>query len=314
MTLIIGEKATQKLIGMPRALAVVEKVLRDRAAGKVRRLSRGRLRGNRKGLNIMAAWHADWDLFCMRFYSGKRTSSIALHDGRTGEFVALMNASYLAPLRTGATSGVAAKYLGPPAARVLGVIGPGRQAIFQVEAIVESTGVPTVLVYGRNGANRRRFIRTMGKRIQAELKQALSLKEIEAQSDIIVLATDSKVPILDGAFLKNDVLVISIGANQPIKHEVSAELIRRMDLIVTDDLPTAQIDAGDLIAAHEAGALQWENVLPLDLVVASNKLNGRPKKILFQSNGIGDDALAVARYVLNAIRRKRIKVTRVSEI
>jgi hypothetical protein len=38
MTLIIDEKTTRKLIDMPRALTVVEKVLRDRAAGKVRRL------------------------------------------------------------------------------------------------------------------------------------------------------------------------------------------------------------------------------------------------------------------------------------
>lgn len=314
MTLIIGEQTTKKLIDMPRALALVEKVLRDRAADKVRRLTRGRLRGKQRGLNIMAAWHSGWDLFCMRFYTGKLTSVISLHGGRTGEFLALMNASYLAPLRTAATSGVAAKYLAPPKPRVLGVIGPGRQALFQVEAIALSVPVETVLVYGRNRARKNRFLRAMRGKIRSGLEEAASVDEIEAQSDIIVLATDSKIPILEGSRLKDEVLVISIGANQVVKHEVSGDFIRRMDLIVTDDLPTARLDSGDLIAAHEAGILNWESVIPLDKIVAGAELDGRPKRILFQSNGIGDDALAVSRYVLGAARRKGVKVRKVAEV
>ena len=313
MTLIIDEKTTKKLIDMPRALTVVEKVLSERAAGKVRRLPRNRLSGDGRSLNIMSSWHANRDIFCMRFYTGK-TSSISLHSGRTGRFLALINASYLAPLRTGATSGVAAKYLAPSAAQVLGVIGPGHQAIFQAEAVVLSAPVHTVLVYGRNAARRKRFISAMRRKIGAEFKETSSLEEIEAQSDIIVLATLSKAPILEGNLLKDDVLVISIGANQAVKREVSNNLIRRMDLIVTDDVPTAQMDSGDLIAAHDAGIVDWEKVLPLDRVVVEHDPINRPRKILFQSNGIADDALAVSHYVLNAIRRKRVKVTSLSAI
>jgi ornithine cyclodeaminase/alanine dehydrogenase-like protein (mu-crystallin family) len=185
MTLIIDEKTTKELIDMPRALTVVERVLRDRAAGKVRRSPRNRLRGKGRSLNIMTGWHENWDLFCMRFYTGK-TSSISLHSGRTGQFLALINASYLAPLRTAATSGVAVRYLAPPSSRVLGLVGPGRQAAFQVEAIVLSAPVQTVLVYGRNGARRKRFIRTMQGKVRAEFKEIASLEDIEAQSDIIV--------------------------------------------------------------------------------------------------------------------------------
>ena len=80
--LIISEAATRKLIDMRQALTLVEKVFRDYAAGKVRRLPRYRLKGNQRGLNIMAGWHASWDLFCMRFYTGE-TTAISLHSGRT---------------------------------------------------------------------------------------------------------------------------------------------------------------------------------------------------------------------------------------
>ncbi len=313
MALIISEQVTRNLVDMPRALTLVEQVYRDYAAGKVHRLPRYRLKGNQRRLNIMAGWHARWDLFCMRFYTGK-TTAISLHSGRTGQLLALLNASYLAPLRTGATSGVAAKYLAPPRAQVLSVIGPGRQATSQSEAIALGTPVQTVLVYGRNEARRKQFVRKMQRKIRTELKEVFSLGEIELRSDIIVLATDSKVPILDGSRLKEKVLVISVGANQVVKHEVSTDLIRRMDLIVTDDLPTARNDSGDLIAAHEAGSLDWVDVVPLDRIVAGGKLNDRPNRILFQSNGIADDALVVSQYVLSRVRRQRVKVRKVSEI
>ena len=177
-----------------------------------------------------------------------------------------------------------------------------------------SAPVHTVLVYGRNAARRKRFISAMRRKIGAEFKETSSLEEIEAQSDIIVLATLSKAPILEGNLLNDDVLVISIGANQAVKREVSNNLIRRMDLIVTDDVPTAQMDSGDLIAAHDAGIVDWEKVLPLDRVVVEHDPINRPRKILFQSNGIADDALAVSHYVLNAIRRKRVKVPSLSAI
>ena len=313
MAIIISEQVTRKLIDMPRALTVVEKVFRDCGAGKVSNLPRSRLRGSQRRLNILGAWHADWNIFALRFYMGG-TNAIALCSGRTGQFQALVNGSYLSSLRTGAASGVAAKYLCSPRAQVLGVIGTGWQATFQIEAIALSAPVQKVLVYGRNPLKKRQFVRKMRRVLHVKLEESSSLEELETRSDIIVLATNSTVPILYGNFLKDEVLVISMGANQLAKHEVSGDLIRRMDLVVTDDLPAAQRDSGDLIGAHEAGILQWENVVSLDWIVARGKLNDRPKKILFQSNGIAIEDLAVGTYVLRSVRRKRIKVRNVPEI
>lgn len=313
MSLILSEKETRKLIDMARALKVVEKIFQDRAAGKVRSLPRQRLKGSHKQLNVMAAWQVDWNLLCLRAYAGA-ANTITLYNGRTGEIRAVFNAAYLSSLRTGAASGVAAKYLAPPRIDVLGVIGPGWQATFQVEAIVRSCRVGQVLVFGRSPKKRKDFLRQMGKELSVELKESLSFEEIEAQADILVLATDSSSPLIHGSRTKNEVLIITMGANQPVKHEVSGELIRRMDLIVTDDLSTAQNDSGDLIAACEAGILQWEDVTPLERIVAGGRPESRPKRILFQSNGIADEDLAVGRYVLDQVRRRKVRVKRISEI
>ena len=83
----------------------------------------------------------------------------------TGVIQAVLNARYLSSLRTGAASGVAAKYLAPPMTKVLGLIGPGWQATFQVEAIVHSCSIRHVLVYGRNRKKRKEFIRQMGREL-----------------------------------------------------------------------------------------------------------------------------------------------------
>jgi len=313
MALIIGEKETRKLIDMPRALQAVEKIFHDRAAGKLRSLPRRRLKGSEKQLNVMASWQADWDLLCLRAYAGA-SNTVTLYNGRTGQIQAIVNMAYLSSLRTGAASGVAAKYLAPAKTDVLGVIGPGWQATFQLEALAHSCHVRQVLVYGRNPKKSKAFIRQMSKAVQVEWKEIPSIEEIEAESDILVVATDSSSPLTDGARLKDEVLVVSMGANQAVKHEVSGDLIRRMDLVVTDDLATAQNDSGDLIAACKEGILRWDDVVPLERIVAEGRPAPRPKKILFQSNGIADEDLAVGRYVLDQARRKKIRLKAVREI
>jgi ornithine cyclodeaminase/alanine dehydrogenase-like protein (mu-crystallin family) len=313
MALIVSERQSRKLIDMPRALKVVEEIFRARAQGKVQSLVRRRLRSSQKQLNVMAAWQSDGDLLCLRAYAGA-ANTITLYNGRTGRIEAVLNAAYLSSLRTGAASGVAAKYLAPPKAEVLGLVGPGWQATFQVHAIMHSCPVRQVLVFGRDPKKRKGFVRQMGKELSVEFKEASAVAEIEAESDIVVLATDSTFPLTDGTQIKDDALIITMGANQPVKHEVSVELIRRMDLIVTDDLHTAQNDSGDLIAACKAGVLRWEDVVPLEKIVADGGPQPRPKKILFQSNGIADEDLAVGQYVWNQVRRKKAKVRKVSEI
>jgi ornithine cyclodeaminase/alanine dehydrogenase-like protein (mu-crystallin family) len=313
MATIIGEKETRRLIDMPRAVKLVEQIFRDRAAGKMRSVPRRRLKGSEKQLNVMASWHGGADILCLRAYAGA-SNTITLYSGRTGEIRAIVNAAYLSSLRTGAASGVAAKYLAPPQMDVLGIVGPGWQATFQVEAVVDACPIQQVLVYGRNLKKSRSFIQEMQKQLSVEFKVAGSFEEVEAESDIFVLATDAAEPLTNGDRLKPDCLVISMGANQQVKHEVSGELIRRMDFIATDDLPTAQTDSGDLIAACKEGIISWEKVLPLEKIVAGGCPSPRPRRILFQSNGIADEDLAVARYVWEQAKRKKAKVKEVTEI
>jgi ornithine cyclodeaminase/alanine dehydrogenase-like protein (mu-crystallin family) len=170
------------------------------------------------------------------------------------------------------------------------------------------------VVYGRNPKRRKEFIRQMSKVVKADWKEAETVDEVEAASDILVVSTDSSTPVATGASLKEDVLVASIGANAVVKHEVSDNLIRHMDLIVTDDVPAARADSGDLIAACQSRIARWDDILPLEKTVADGVPQPRPKRIFFQSNGIADEDLAVGRYVLEQAKKKKLKMKRVTEI
>ncbi len=307
MALVIGEKETRELIDMKQALKVVEQMFHDRAGGKVRSLPRRRLRSSTKQLNVMAAWQADWDLIGLRAYMGG-ANTITLYNGQSGELSLVLNARYLSSLRTGAASGVAAKYLAPKDSKIVGLIGTGKQATFQVEAIVGACKVQQVLVFGRNPEKRTDFIRQMSKVIPVELKESPSIEAVERESDIFVLATDSTTSITDGSHLKDEVLVITMGANATAKHEVSTDLIGHMDVVVTDDIPTAQYGSGDLVNACESGLTQWEDVIPLERIVSGEGPFPQAKKILFQSNGIADEDLAVAHYVWDQAQKKKLKL------
>jgi ornithine cyclodeaminase/alanine dehydrogenase-like protein (mu-crystallin family) len=313
MALIISEPQTHKLVDMPQAVALLDKMFRDRAAGKMRSVPRRRLKGSEKQLNMMAAWHQDMDLICLRSYAAE-ANTITLYHGRKGGIQAIINMGFLSSLRTGAATGVAAKYLAPANSKVLGIVGPGWQATFQVEAVAATCRIEQVVVWGRTPKRRKDFIKQMSKVIKADWHEALSVDEVEAAADILVVSTDSTTPVANGGSLKEEVLVASIGANATVKHEVSNNLIRHMDLIVVDDLAAARADSGDLVEACQTRIARWEDIVPLEKFVADGAPQPRPKRIFFQSNGIADEDLAVGKYVLDQAKRKKLKLRNVTEI
>ncbi len=311
MALIISADQTRKLIDMRTCIRLLDKMFRDRACGKIRHVARRRLKGSRKQLNVMAAWHQTTDIIALRSYVAK-ANTISLYDGGSGTLRAVMSAAYLSSLRTGAATGVAAKHLAPPKPSVLGLIGPGWQGTFQVEAVAKACQPKRILVFGRNVKRRQGFIDTMSKVVRTPFRIAHSVDEVESESDILIVSTDSTTPVIDGQLLKDDVLVATIGANQPTKHEVSGRLIRSMDLVVTDDLTTARNDSGDLIDACAKKQLRWRDVIPLETIVA-NGVPGKPRKVLFQSNGIPDEDLTVGTYVLQKALKQKLRLRELRE-
>lgn len=76
----------------------------------------------------------------------------------------------------------------------------------------------------------------------------------------------------------------------------------------------AKADSGDLVDACQTRIARWEDIWPLEKIVAEGVPQPRPKRIFFQSNGIADEDLAVGKYALDQAKRKKLKMRDVTEI
>src|SRR3954466_2917595 len=138
MPLYLTEADVEAVLSPADAVDAVEASFRHIAAGQVENRPRYRLRLGEGGLAVIAAADLERGYAGAKVYSAFAEGSrfcVLLFDARTPELHAVIEADALGRLRTGAASGVAAKYLAKPEAASLGVIGCGWQARGQVDAI-----------------------------------------------------------------------------------------------------------------------------------------------------------------------------------
>ncbi len=213
------------------------------------------------------------------------------------EIVAVLEADTLGQLRTAAASAVAAKHLARRGAASLGVIGCGRQAASHVDALrAQLPSVERVLVYCRDADSRLAFCREHGCEPAPAVQAA-------AACDVVITATTSSTPVLQGEWLRDGALVIAVGANDPDARELDDAVLARAAAIYVDSLEQAREEAGDLIEPEARGVVAWDTVRELQDVVA-----GAPGRvadgdvIVFKSSGLAAWDLAVAARVVELAR------------
>jgi alanine dehydrogenase len=215
---------------------------------------------------------------------------------------AVIEADKLGQLRTGAASGVAARYLAREGAETLGVIGAGWQAASQIAAI--RAAVPTVQrvkVFARNTERLREFCR------EHACEPAESHREA-AEADVVVTITTAKDPVLRGEWLHEGTLVCAAGANDPRRRELDNAVLERAAFVCCDSRDQSQGESGDLIEPVEQGILDWLEVHELQDVV-TGELRGRESPddiVVFKSNGIAAWDLAAGARVVDLARERGV--------
>jgi alanine dehydrogenase len=306
VTLYLTEEEVGGLLTIEDALEAVEGSFRRLAAGRVENLARERLRLEGGILAVMSA--ADLELG----YAGLKTYAafgyddyrfvVLLFETQRAELVGVIEANRLGQLRTGAASGVAAKYLARAGASTLGVIGCGWQAESQVAAI--RAAVPTierVVAYCRTPERLRAFCERVG------AEPAESQRDAGAQ-DVVVTATTSKDPVLRGEWLRDGALVCAIGANDRSSRELDNVVLERASFVCCDSKETARKESGDLIEPVEQGVLDWLEVHELQEVVAG-ETPGRTADgdvVLFKSNGIAAWDVAIGAAAIARARERGV--------
>jgi len=170
MTIFLDEKTVMRLVGMKDALEATEEVFREAGKGNVTNVPRVRVPLNEGTLRITAA------VLNYRGYYGVKVSSttvfghnagrvFCLYKEKGGQLCAIVQVFALGALRTGAASGVATHYLSNPGSSVLGVIGSGRQAQTQVEAIAAVRAIKEVRTFSRSPEKRTKFCQDIKTRL-----------------------------------------------------------------------------------------------------------------------------------------------------
>ena len=293
MPLYLSESDVDSLLTPADAVPLVEEAFRRIAAGAVETVPRERLPIGEGYLAVMPAVDSGLGYAGLKSYAvtgGGVTFAVLLFSTTDGSLAAVVEADRLGRIRTGAASGVAAVHLARPGASSLGVIGCGRQAETQVEAIRAAIpGIERVVAWCRTPKRLAAFC----KRVRVEAAEGASEA---AACDVVVTVTSSPDPVLRGDWLRPGALVCAVGANRRDARELDNEVLRRASFVCCDSLDQARRESGDLIEPVEAGVLDWLEVQELHSVVAG-ELPGRQRDddiVVFKSNGIAAWDLAVA--------------------
>ena len=299
MALFLTEADVVDLLTMDNALDAVEEGFKSQADGKASNSPRSRLRLPGGVFNFMSAVAPGLGVLGLKAYSITRDSPakfyVQLSSSKTGELLALIQASDLSQIRTGAATGIATRYMAREDASTVGIIGSGYQARTQLEAVCRVRDIRTVKVFSPTREHRERFAADMAARLIAGIRPVDTSEECARDSDVVVAITSSSTPVLDGEWISPGTHVNAAGANHWRRRELDDEAIKRSDVIVTDDLQQAMIECGDLINPVERGLLRWEQVRNLADVVAGSASgrNSDTDVTLFESQGIALEDIAV---------------------
>jgi ornithine cyclodeaminase/alanine dehydrogenase-like protein (mu-crystallin family) len=303
--LYLTEDEVAELLGPADALEAVEGSFRRLAAGEVENVPRQRTRWDGGFLAVMWAVDSGLGLAGLKSYAAGHEGTrfvVLLFETETQEPVAVIEADKLGQLRTGAASGVAAKYLARDGAGSLGVIGCGWQARTQVACIREAVpSIERVVAYCRTEERLAEFCKDVGAEAGESHRDA-------ADQDVVVTVTTSKDPVLRGEWLRPGALVCAVGANDPRRRELDNVVLERAAFVCCDSVENAKRESGDLIEPVEAGVLDWLEVQELQDVVAG-ELPGRQLDddvVVFKSNGLAAWDVAIGAVAVERARERGV--------
>lgn len=306
MTIFIREKEVDELISMNEAIKIIEEATRYQGQGLAKIIPRNRIYSQNFVFNIMSSSIEAWNVVGLKAYlSAKGITSfvIIIFDTNSTEPIAIIEADRLGQIRTGAASGLATKYLAKKNARIVSVIGAGKQARTQAIATAEVLKAEKILVYSRTYSNAIMMVEELKKyNYNAEVVESY-MRACDA--DVISTATNSKEPFLRPEWIKAGAHINLIGSNVASRAEAFPETIGLASLVVTDLKEQAMIESGDLIKAVEKGFLKWDFVRELWEVVLGNVKRVSDDEItIFKSHGIALWDVALAKKVYEkAIKR-----------
>lgn len=301
--LIVPERLIAELVSPADAFAAIEACFAAMARGEAynfpvvrEALGEGRQYGFKSGLDRRAG---SLGVKAGGYFPGNagrgminHQSSVFLFDPETGRPVAMVGGNLLTALRTAAASAISIDRLARADAKVLGMVGAGHQAGFQLRAAAKARAFSRVVAWNLHPE----MLGRLGE-IAAELGlpfEAVSLERLGTEADVIITITSSPAASLMSAHVRAGTHLACMGTDTVGKQEVEPALLARAR-VFTDEVAQS-VTIGEAQHAVAAGLIKASDITPLGAVVAGLVAGrGAESEItLFDGTGVGLQDLAVA--------------------
>ncbi len=228
---------------------------------------------------------------------------VVVCDANNGKLLAVMDSIELTIVRTGAATGVAAKYLSRPNAKVAMICGCGNQGRVSIKALMQVRPLEKVFVYDIERSRAHTFAQELSEELGISILPVDEVRTAARQSDIIVTCTPSKKYFLHKEDVSPGTFIAAVGADSDEKQELQPELLTVGKLVT--DLTEQCATFGEFHHALEKGIMTPANVHgQLGEIIAGQK-SGRTSDeeiIVFDSTGMAlQDVAAAAIVYENAI-------------
>ncbi len=222
-------------------------------------------------------------------------STVFLFDPDTGRVKAIVGGNLLTALRTAAASSVSINHLARKDAKVIGMVGAGHQAKFQLRAALEQ----------------REFEKVIGWNLHADMlpnieevasEAGLPFEAVElpgmVEADVIITITSSFAPTLMSDHVSDGTHVACMGTDTVGKQEVGVDLINRAT-VFTDEVAQS-ITLGECQHAVSSGSKNETDIRQIGEVINGTHPGRQSDQevTLFDGTGVGLQDLAVASAVV----------------
>jgi ornithine cyclodeaminase/alanine dehydrogenase-like protein (mu-crystallin family) len=295
----LNEEQIRQHLRMADLIPAMEKELIDFSAGKVTQPVRSVITVDPPGgfFGMMPALTSEGlGIKIVTFYATNAERGIPTHmatiflvDPETGRPLAVMDGRLITEMRTAAVSAAATKLLAPREAKVLAILGSGVQARSHAEALQLVREFEEIRVWSLTREHAERFAKETS-------AKPMSAEEAVRGADVIVTATSSKTPVLNGSWLKPGCHVNAVGACRPNWRELDNEAMQ--NVLFVDSREAAMKESGDVILSGAKIYTELGEALAGKVPPHANETT------IFKSLGMAVEDIAAAMVVYRSVARK----------
>lgn len=322
-TLILTDDEVKKLLSMDEVMEAVEHAFREKGLGQAQMPAKIYIfyKKYNGDLRTMPSYLEKLDVSAVKIVNVHPDNRkkynlptvmavIVLIDPKNGAPIAIMSGTNVTDMRTGASGGIAAKYLARKDSKIIGLVGAGVQARTQLMAHLEVyKKLDEVRVWSRSKETTQRFVAETERtyRHLCKIVSVNTIKEAVEGADIVVTTTPSREPLVMNDMISPGMHFNCIGADAPGKEEMDPAILKKAKIVV-DDWEQAS-HSGEINVPLSQGIITRKNIWAEIGEIAAGLKPGRERRdeiTIFMSTGLAVQDAVTAKIAYDKAIKKGI--------